>query len=226
MVMIAQQSGEQSTWPISIYDSTIKWSASSSPFGIQFVTKNGGPPNCEPSDKPRYATVIFVCANDNNTNFELLGEPNLQGCATAPGYEFQLTTPYACPVSSTVSNGGGCRSCVIRSFGVFETADRQPMLSLYDQHKHECGRLSFSASYDTGRDGVGVASCEDQQKESRSGGRVVHLDASQGLYQALTEMLKLATQTDEHDKSAVLSWDATKGAQIQWRSRVVLFLPR
>jgi len=103
--------------PVSIFDSTMTWSTFSANglTGIQYTTANGAPPLCSPSNKPRYATIQFVCQLTGTPTLTLTNEPNLQGCSIAPGYVFQLTTPLACPgyvppevtVTTSVSISGG-----------------------------------------------------------------------------------------------------------------------
>jgi len=131
---------------VSIWDSTMQWSTFTSQglTGVQYTTANGAPPLCSPSNKPRFATIQFVCQPSGPSTFSVVTEPNLQGCSVAPGYVFQLTTPYACadvpppPVCSYLVDS----PCVISTFNQYAWADG---LSLdLNQDSNACGKLVFS----------------------------------------------------------------------------------
>jgi len=104
--------------PVSIFDSTMTWSTyvvNGVQVGVQYTTANGSPPLCSPSNKPRFATIQFICQLTGTPTLTMVNDPNLQGCSVAPGYVFQYTTPLACPgyqppeitVTTSVSVSGG-----------------------------------------------------------------------------------------------------------------------
>jgi len=135
--------------PVTIFDSTMTWSAYNNSIsgmtGIQYTTANGAPPLCSPSNKPRFATVIFVCTS-GTPNFTISNEPGLQGCAVNPGYVFQLTTPLACP-GYVPPPPGECpyqlaSPCIIQTFNQYAWANGWSLD--FNQDGDACGKIFFS----------------------------------------------------------------------------------
>jgi len=131
--------------PVTIYDSTMQWSVFSQNglTGIQYTTQNGGPPMCSPSQKPRFATIQFVCQESGPTTFSMTNEPNVQGCPEASGYVFQYTTPLACVGYAPPL---GCYSftkpCVIQTFNEFTWVGGKALF--FNQNGNACGKIVFS----------------------------------------------------------------------------------
>jgi len=136
--------------PITIFDTTLQWSFINSSF-VQYTTANGGPPNCAPSNKPRFATLQFSCTTGDDGPLKVVYEPNMQGCPTAPGYVFMLPTRCACGnYSCGMTQESSCAfnrrqtPCVVSSYEVEpETSDGKSIL--LKQGKKTCGRLFFDS---------------------------------------------------------------------------------
>jgi len=136
--------------PISIFDSTMIWSTFSANglTGIQYTTANGGPPNCYPADKPRFATIQFVCQLTGAPTFNCTSEPIMQYCAVAPGYVFQLTTPFACagyvpPLPPpSICPYELAQPCVVKSFNQYVWS--QGMSLDFNADSDACGKILFS----------------------------------------------------------------------------------
>jgi len=198
--------------PISIYDTTMQWSTftSGDQTGVQFVTTNGGPPNCQPSNKPRFATMQFVCQLDGEPTFTMIASPPLQGCASSPGFAFQYTTPFACsgytPPPPPPPPPSACSyllktPCVIKSYNQYAWADG---LSLdFNQGSNACGKILFS-------DYVIKAQPEDTCSNSTPTGYrlITHMDIL--AFSKILEMVQRATPQNP----IVYFWDvdANSGA--------------
>jgi len=110
--------------PVSVFDNTVMWQVGSNGTNITvlYTTDNGGPPMC-PSGKPRFATMQFVCDLMSEPDFQLIQEPNLQGCSNPPGYLFTLTCPQACagyvPPHSPACPFTNVNPCVIFTYNTY-----------------------------------------------------------------------------------------------------------
>jgi len=188
--------------PVSIFDSTMTWSVASN--GVQFTTANGAPPLCSPSNLPRFATIQFVCnLNAPNPQFTLANEPNLQGCAVAPGYVFTYQTPLACagyvppppvPPVNTQCPYTLQQPCIIKSFNQYAWAEG---LSLdFNQNGIACGKILFS-------DYVIKAQPVDTCTNATSSFRLIaHMDIL-----AFPKILQLVEQSTPQNPT-VFFWDA------------------
>jgi len=130
---------------VSIFDSTMTWSTVSfNGFtGVQYTTANGGPPNCAPSDKPRFSTMMFLCQPTGPPSFNITNEPGLQGCPVPPGYVFQYLTPLACPGGASQGCAFDVSSpCMIKSYN--EYAWSGGLLLDFNQDSGACGKIFFS----------------------------------------------------------------------------------
>jgi hypothetical protein len=131
--------------PVTIFDDTMQWSTfTGGVTGIQYTTQNGGPPNCAPpSNKPRFATIQFVCQS-GPTVFTMTNAPNLQGCSVAPGYVFQYTTPLACvgyvPPSCPYTFQ---LPCTVNEYS--EYAWSGGLFLSFNENGNECAKIFFGA---------------------------------------------------------------------------------
>jgi len=134
--------------PVSIFDSTMVWSAITinGQSAIQYTTNNGAPPVCGGSNKPRFATIQFICGQGAET-FAMTNEPSLQGCNISPGYVFQLTTPVACagyvPPSNSDCPYTPQLPCVISTYAQYLWADG--LTIMFNANRTDsCGSMVFS----------------------------------------------------------------------------------
>jgi len=194
---ICQDSGSTPIVPISKYDGSLQWTTSGAPLGVQFTTNNGGPPNCSPSNRPPFATIIFVCDKSGaQPQLTVTNEPNLQGCSQQPGYVFNLNTPLACVGYVPPPPPADCYSsadpCVIQTYNAYMWSGGMELI--FNQGGDRCGTILF-ADY---TNKPPVDTCVSNGTASHI---VAHLDIA--FYPAALEVLKAATTNNP----VVMFWD-------------------
>jgi len=201
--MICQNSGNSAVAPVSLFDTTLQWSMATIPEGVEFVTNNGGPPNCSPSNKPRFATMLFVCDKSGDQSvLTVVNEPNLQGCNVSPGYSFQLNTILACagatppPSCFTPQN-----PCVIQTYNIYAWTGGTTLI--FNQYETPyCGSAIFS-------DYLVTKPPPDTCPVVNGTAHIVaHIDIN--MYSFVMTILKSATDSNP----AVIFWDPDTGGAV------------
>jgi len=147
---VLQNHGAQVIAPVSVYDNTLKYGMyhTKNASSVMFTTMNGGPPNCQGSNQPRFATILFTCSDSGSDTMVIENEPAANLCNKAPGYAFSVPVNVVCPMQENVvfpartCAYGRPSACIVTSYEAMDSEFGKTLV--LKQKDLTCGFLHFS----------------------------------------------------------------------------------